>query len=146
MLKKIDRSTWKSTPEYNGRLNKAILTYLEQYRESQEEVEFITNDFINTIDKIDVVFGQDSYQKYLTDKQSYSNQINRTIAELQMVVLSKFPLDSITRQKDKIKKAFEQFCIDKENDSIFDTATNNTSRVDERYQWGSIVEGIIKHI
>lgn len=66
-----------------------------------------------------------------------------TIAELQLVVLSKINRHEVVENKDKIREAFEKFLKDiDENISL--RGTNNTTNVEKRYEWGKILSDILK--
>ena len=45
--------------------------------------------------------------------------------------------------KDKIKKTFENFLEDID-ENIFLRGTNNTTNVEKRYEWGKILSNILK--
>ena len=45
--------------------------------------------------------------------------------------------------KDKIKKSFEKYLEDID-ENIFLRGTNNTTNVEKRYEWGKILSNILK--
>lgn len=85
---------------YNGRLNTAILEYLKEYRNDEQEASNLTNFIEDSIDKVNIVFGDEAFIRI---NKPGSTSINKTIAELQLVVLSKFDYYKVFENKDKIK-------------------------------------------
>jgi hypothetical protein len=129
----------KISKKYNGRLNHAILDYLKDYRNDVEEAKILQAFIEDVIEKIDIVFGASGFKRV---QNELSTKINKTIAELQMVVLSKFSKESIQLKKDEIKSSFFKFVADND-ESLFIRGTNNTTNVEKRYVWGKIVSDII---
>jgi len=124
---------------YNGRLNTAILEYLKEYRNDMKEALNLTNFIKDSINKVNTVFGNDAFIRI---NKIGSTSINKTIAELQLVVLSKFSMDEVVKNKSKIKKSFEDFLKDSD-ENIFLRATNNTTNVEKRYEWGKNLSSIL---
>lgn len=125
---------------YNGRLNTAILEYLKEYRNDMQESLKLTNFIEDSIGKVNTVFGDEAFIRI---SKPGSTSINKTIAELQLVVLSKFNRHEVVENKDKIKKSFEEFLKDVD-ENIFLRGTNNTTNVEKRYEWGKILSDILK--
>ncbi len=94
---------------YNGRLNTAILEYLKEYRNDMQEASNLTNFIEDSIQKVNTVFRDEAFIRI---NKPGSTSINKTIAELQLVVLSKFNSCDVVEHKDKIKKSFEKFLED----------------------------------
>ena len=124
---------------YNGRLNTAILEYLKEYRNDMKEALKLTNFIKDSINKVDTVFGNDAFIRI---NKIGSTSINKTIAELQLVVLSKFSMDEVVKNKIKIKKSFNDFLKDSD-ENIFLRGTNNTTNVEKRYEWGKKLSDIL---
>lgn len=142
----IDSTDWKLTKvkvknkdnlmkefrAYNGRLNTAILDYLKEYRYDKEEAKRLVNFVKDSIFKVYEVFGDDAFIRI---SKPGSTSINKTIAELQLVVLSKFEKDLVVNNKELIKESFNEFLRDID-ENIFIRGTNNTTNVEKRYEWG----------
>ena len=128
------------TKKYNGRLNNVILDYLKEYRDDVNEADELQKFISDVTEKVDIVFGESAFRRVEADK---ATSINKTIAELQMVVLYKFGMDEILQNKDKIKESFKHF-IETNDENIFIRGTNNTNNVERRYKWGQIVSDIVK--
>lgn len=150
----VDKNTWtlkevaikdtkllgKTTKKYNGRLNSAILDYLKEFRNNKDEANCLKKFVDDTVNKVKIVFGEKAFKRVEKEK---STSINKTIAELQMVVLSKFEFNLIEFYKNEIRESFKEFV--KENDeNIFIRGTNNTNNVEKRYKWGQKVSAILK--
>ena len=127
---------------YNGRLNTAILEYLKEYRNDPQEASNLTNFIEDSIQKVNIVFGDEAFIRI---NKPGSTSINKTIAELQLVVLSRFNSSVVMENKDKIKKSFEKFLEDID-ENIFLRGTNNTTNVEKRYEWGKILSDILKEM
>lgn len=130
----------KPTKRYNGRLSSAILDYLKEFRDDPKEANNLKKFVEDTVDKVKIVFGENAFKRVKNDK---STSINKTIAELQIVVLSKFDIELIRNNKEKIKDSFKAF-IESEDENIFIRGTNNTNNVEKRYAWGQKVSEILK--
>ena len=147
----IDKDSWKlktckaNNPDalgkeerkYSGILNKAILEYLKDNRNDENEVEELSHFVRESVSKVLFVFGENAF------KRGSLKNINKSIAELQLVVLSHFTMEEIKRYKIKIKESFDKF-VDDVDVTIFTRTTNSTSNVEKRYAWGIIVSNIIK--
>lgn len=150
----VDKNTWtlkeiaikdtkllgKTTKKYNGRLNSAILDYLKEFRNNKDEANCLKKFVYDTVNKVKIVFGEKAFKRVEKEK---STSINKTIAELQMVVLSKFEFNLIESYKNEIRESFKEF-VKKNDENIFIRGTNNTNNVEKRYKWGQQVSAILK--
>ena len=125
---------------YNGRLNTAILDYLKEFRNDKEEAVNLVNFIKDAIEKVDAVFGEEAFIRI---NKPGSTSINKTIAELQLVTLSKFKLEEVLNNKVAIKKSFEAF-LNNSDENIFLRGTNNTTNVEKRYEWGKQLSATLK--
>ena len=122
----------KSKKKYNGRLNSVILDYLKEFRNSESESNNLSAFLNDAVKKVEIVFGDMAFKRVGGAK---STSINKTIAELQLVVLSKFDIKMIEEKKGKIRDSFVEF-IDNSDENMFIRGTNNTKNVEKRYEWG----------
>lgn len=129
----------KSKKKYNGRLNSVILDYLKEFRNSESESNNLSAFLNDAIKKVEIVFADNAFKRVGGVK---STSINKTIAELQLVVLSKFDLKMIEENKEKIRDSFVEF-IDNSDENMFIRGTNNTKNVEKRYEWGRVVSEIL---
>lgn len=130
----------KSERRYIGRLNTAILEYLKDNRDDEKAAIELENFILDSVEKTLLVFGDTAFKRINLPK---ATSINKSIAELQLVVLSKFSIDEIRAHASEIKASFEKF-LEEEDNIIFTRATNNKSYIERRYEWGNIVNNIIK--
>ena len=130
----------KSERRYIGRLNTAILEYLKDNRDDEKAAIELEHFILDSVEKTLLVFGDTAFKRINLPKVT---SINKSIAELQLVVLSKFSIDEISAHALEIKESFEQF-LEEEDNIIFTRATNNKSYIERRYEWGNIVNNIIK--
>lgn len=129
----------KSKKKYNGRLNSVILDYLKEFRNSESESNNLSAFLNDAVKKVEIVFGDMAFKRVGGAK---STSINKTIAELQLVVLSKFDIKMIEEKKEKIRDSFVEF-IDNSDENMFIRGTNNTKNVEKRYEWGRVVSEIL---
>lgn len=132
----------KKYKKYNGRLNSAILDYLKEFRNDISEAKRLKIFLEDTINKVSIVFGEEAFKRI---NKSNSTSINKTIAELQLVTLSRFDLNLIEKNKELIKESFNRF-LNNNDENIFIRATNNTSNVEKRYKWGIILSKELKEM
>ena len=150
----VSRNTWELTDtivknknklenkerkKYNGRLRTAILEYLKEYRDDDDESKRIKTFLSDTIKKVNIVFGEDAFKRVYGSK---STSINKTVAELQIVVLSRFDLEIVEKNKSTIKTSFIEF-VEHSGADLFTKATNNTANVEKRYRWGKELSNIL---
>lgn len=121
-------------------MNNAIIDYLKEFRDDVEEANDLKEFVSNITDKVKIVFGENAFKRVDIEK---ATSINKTIAELQMVVLSKFEFEAVKLNKDRIRESFKKF-VEENDENIFIRGTNNTNNVEKRYKWGKIVSEILK--
>lgn len=147
MKEVVDNVKWEvDKNKYAGRMVFVINQFLEKNRDADIEKQRIyEKDFVENIKKVYKVFENDSFKQFNRETKNYNQKLNRAVAELQMIVLSKYTLAQIESNANEIKDSFEKASIeDLTFDSSFVSATNNTSRVDGRYKkWGTIVDNIM---
>lgn len=132
----------KKSKKYNGRLNSAVLDYLKEFRNDLSEAKRLKTFLKDAINKVSIVFEEEAFKRI---NKANSTSINKTIAELQLVTLSRFDLDLIKKNKEFIKESFNNF-LTNNDENIFIRATNNTSNVEKRYKWGSILSNKLKEM
>lgn len=139
----INFDTWElmSNPEninYGGRLNGAIISYLKENKNNSAEADRIEKLVNKMFGNVYEVFGSSSFMRYTSEHENkYITSLNKTVAELQLVVLSTFDTDSIKDYKSSIHESFKNYSLD--NEDLFTKATNNTSNVIKRYSWGKSI-------
>ena len=88
-------------------MNNAIIDYLKEFRDDVEEANDLKEFVSNITDKVKIVFGENAFKRVDIEK---ATSINKTIAELQMVVLSKFEFEAVKLNKDRIRESFKKIC------------------------------------
>ena len=127
---------------YNGRLNTAILDYLKEYRCDKDEASSLVDFIRNSVAKVDAVFGDEAFIRI---NKPGSTSINKTIAELQLVVLSKLDNDVVVKNKELIKQSFSEF-LKNADENIFIRGTINTTNIEKRYEWGKHLSSILREV
>lgn len=130
----------KTEKGYTGRLNLSVIDYLAKYRNDEIEANRIKSFIIDAFEKVKFVFGQNAFKRV---NASGATSINKTIAETQLIVLSRFDMNTIISHKDIILSSFNNFLKEKRED-LFIRATNNTKNVKERYEWGEILSNKLR--
>ena len=142
----IDREKWKlksvdinnkdlmekKEKTYNGRLNSSVLDYLKEYRNDSKEAKRLEEFILDTMDKVTIVFGTNSFKRI---NKTGSTSINKTIAEVQLITLSRFDKELVIKNKEYILNSFNEF-LNRNSEDLFTKATNNTKNVEKRYEWG----------
>lgn len=151
MNRLINKTTWNlqevsyggnKTVSYGGRLNTVIIQYLSFYRDNKAEAQRLYDELVSNVRKVRIVFGEDAFFRSDVVSEKYSTSINKTVAETQLNVLSKYSEQELDTCNEKIKESFIEFT--KANDiQLFTKATNNTKNVEVRYSWGRIVDEVI---
>lgn len=120
---------------YTGRLNLSIIDYLARYRSDAQEAARIKSFIKDAFEKVELVFGKEAFKRV---NKVGSTSINKTIAETQLITLSRFDKDVLINNKDKIINSFNKF-LENSGEDLFTKATNNTKNVEKRYQWGRLL-------
>lgn len=132
----------KKSKRYNGRLSSIVLDYLKEFRNDTEEAERLEAFVLDAINKVQIVFEDEAF---LRVSKVGSKSINKTIAELQLVVLSRFNLEKVKTYKEEIRDSFKEF-LAKSDENIFIRGTNNSSNVERRYEWGKILSSKLNEL
>lgn len=134
-IKQVDKfEKEKKERKYGGRLNSAITEFLKEFRDDVAKGEELERFLLDSIEKVRIVFGSDAFKRI--DNKDLATSINKTIAEVQLVTLSRFSMDKINNNKEKIKNSFRDFLLREDNTELFLRGTNNTSNFTKRYTWG----------
>lgn len=135
-----EQSLGKKERKYGGRLNTSIIEFLKEFRNDEEKCNELKSFINDSIHKVQIVFNDDAFKRI--DSNDASTSINKTIAELQLVTLSRFSENTIVEHKELIRESFKKFLLD--NTEIFLRATNNTENVKRRYNWGKVLSSKIE--
>ncbi|MEG2907683.1 MAG: DUF262 domain-containing protein [Erysipelotrichaceae bacterium] len=136
-LVKVDNSF--DSDNYGGRLNKVIIEFLKKKKNDVAYTNDAKKIILDTLEKVYNIFGTDAFKR--PSRSEGSTNINRTIAELQMVTLSL--LDIPKEKYGLVKNSFIEFFSEEATTNIFIRATNNTENVKKRYEWIDEVKQII---
>lgn len=138
-IKNKDLMDGKEQKNYNGRLNSSVLDYLKEYRNDTFESDRLEHFILDAMEKVDIVFGSNAFKRI---NKVGSTSINKTIAEVQLITLSRFDKALVEEKKQEIFDSFNRFLNDN-SDDLFTKATNNTRNVEKRYEWGKEISRII---
>lgn len=148
--------------KYNGRINSAIIAFLDNYRNDTTNIEKFAEHFTTTYKKIYDIFGKDTFKLPKiaepsnvrdnvqtnimfdsVDDITVSGLINRTFAEFLYVLFSYVDFkNSLTDERlTVIKNTIYKSVI--ENMSLFQRATGNTKTLESRL---SLIDTLIKRL
>lgn len=137
--------------KYNGRINSTIISFLDKYRNSSQEIEKFANQFISNYENIYKVFGNDTFKLPNVPESSNANNsnqpdnldknkeiitvsgiINRTFAEFIYILFNhaNFNSSATTEKIALTKKIIYRSVIS--NIGLFQRATGNTSNLQSR--------------
>lgn len=123
---------------YNGRYRPFMLKYLEDNRDNSEEIEKSKQFLEKAIENAICIFGE---QLFLRTPNLKNKAYNSSVAETQLICLSKYDLKNLKSKKEKVKQSFYDFA--EENKDVFTRATNNTENFKKRMSWGKELEIIV---
>lgn len=117
---------------------KGLTTELNNFMDTnknltEDKILELENLFNNAFNKVDIVFGENKFKYYDTDKNSFNNLINKSILEIQMCILNEYSLEDIKSKKDKIFLKFLEFFEDKEFQLAVRIHTNNINAIRKRF-------------
>ncbi|MBP2621540.1 DUF262 domain-containing protein [Streptococcus panodentis] len=123
----------KKVRTYGGRLNTAIIEFLKEFRNDEKKSNDLEKFALDAIKKVRLVFGNEAFKRI--DDKELATSINKTVAEVQLITLSRIPLAIIEEKKEQIRASFKEF-LKQENADLFVRGTNNTTNFAKRYKWG----------
>lgn len=141
----IDKDWHIEEKSYSGRMKDAINGFMKKNQNADnEEIKKLEEKFYKAIANVYSVFGKDAFKLY-NEEGKYTKRVNSPVAEMQLLVLSRFEKEEIDKCKSEIKELFENLCIeDQEFVDSLRRATNNTTKINNRYnKFGKGVESII---
>lgn len=126
--------------KYSGRYKETLLNYLDKYKNNEHEIKKQMDFIEKGIKNVYKVFGEQSFKRVL---HSNNGKYNFTVAETQIICLSKFSTDKLDKNKNEIKKSFIEFV--KSNEEYFTRATNNIDSFKKRLTWGKEILDILNY-
>lgn len=130
---------------YSGRMKDSINGFMKKNQNADnEKINEFKDKFFKAIENVYLVFGEEAFKLY-NEEGKYTNRVNSPVAEMQLLVLSRFEKEEIDKCKSEIKELFENLCV-KDQDFVdsLRRATNNTTKINNRYnKFGKGVESII---
>jgi len=92
-----------------------------------EKIEELKKVFLETIEKVNVVFGDKAFRRFDPNKNSWENRINRAIYDVIMLSFDKIVKEDIEKEKDNILKIFKEICSNKD---FYDAVTTWTKKME----------------
>lgn len=134
---------------FDGRSYRGFFApFLDKYLEkkmimSTEDQMIHKKAFLDTIDKVDVVFSRNAFRQ-IDEEGRYANQINRAIYDVIMLTFAHISKDALQNKRDEINSALRELCIS--DDAFKDAigkATRDKARINTRVRlWTEKLRGM----
>lgn len=118
--------------KYKGRIKTFLNEYMDENKNiNEKEIIFIRKKFIDTIDKVFSVIGENAFKRKKLNG-TYESKINRSLMDVLMLSFERFDIETLESHKEKIKDRFEELQLNeerKEGDkySFVESITEGTS-------------------
>jgi hypothetical protein len=115
----------------------SFATFLDSFLEegnkfSEEKIKELKKVFLETIEKVNVVFGNKAFRRFDPNKNSWENRINRAIYDVIMLSFDKIVKEDIEKEKDNILKIFKEICGNEDFRNAITTWTKRTEAIQIR--------------
>ena len=110
---------------YPNNMKLFINNFMQIHRNANsEEITEISEKINNSIEKVYILFGKDSFRRWLPDTKSFDKKLNLSIMDCQMIACERYDLQEIKDNKETLIKEFQNLF----NDTNFlGTITEGTS-------------------
>lgn len=130
----ISEEKLKLDSRYNGRLNSAIIEFMEKYRNDATKISEIEQEFKRVMENVYNLFGSESFKlpsEKIDGSFTVMPVLNKTMAEFIYILFVNIPNENVlTLGKSFVKEAIYQEVY--ENIELFQRATGNTSTLTKR--------------
>lgn len=113
---------------YSGGLKKILDSYMDDNKNLEEDkVNSLANDFIETIEKVEIIFGNNgSFRRWLPDSKKWKQQVSAPLYDSQMFACYKKDKNRIEAGKETILKKYKKLFLEDQDfiDSIESSTTN----------------------
>ncbi|WHQ37487.1 hypothetical protein [Spiroplasma sp. SV19] len=127
---------------------KGLTTELTNYMRENENIDEGTINNLNVIfnesfNKVYSVFSTNIFKFFDPIEKKFNNTINRSVMDIQMCVLSKYSIDKIKRNKNKILEDFKRAFSTEEFRESLKIHTNNIEAIRKRF---SVMDNLLEKI
>jgi len=133
--------------KYSGGLKKILDSYMDENKNMDEDkVEALANDFIETIEKVEIVFGNNgTFRRWLPESKKWKQQVSAPLYDSQMFACYKKDKQKLNASKDNILRDYKRL-FSKDNEFIESIESSTAAPSRFLYRANKLNEIIRKHI
>lgn len=106
------RKTWRS---FNGGIVRNLDRFMDENKHmTGDEIENIKKDFLETLEKVKLCFGNYSFRRWRPDVQKWRNQILAAAYDTQMLALREFTMNELNGKLDAIQEEYKKMFLNEE--------------------------------
>ncbi|MBE2991648.1 DUF262 domain-containing protein [Sphingomonas sp. CFBP 13603] len=123
----------KTWADFKGGVKRQLDSFMEKNRNSKpDKVKILIDDFYLTVSKVSAVFGENCFQRWQPDKQSWRNHVLASLYDAQMLALQDYDISDLELHKVTIVEKFKLLFTEPEFQRSVDAATNTPSYLKSR--------------
>ena len=132
---------------YSGGLKNILDSYMDENKNMEKgEVDLLANDFFETIEKVEIIFGSNgSFRRWLPESRKWKQQVSAPLYDSQMFACYKKDKQKITASKDSILKNYKKL-FTKDNEFIESIESSTAAPTRFLYRVNKLDEIIKEHI
>lgn len=132
---------------YSGGLKKILDSYMDVNKHMEEEkVNILANDFLETIEKVEIIFGGNgSFRRWLPESRKWKQQVSAPLFDSQMFACYKKDKQKLTENKASILKSYKRLFTE-DRDFIESIESSTATPIRFLYRANKIDEIIREHI
>ncbi len=132
---------------YSGGLKKILDSYMDENKNmAEEQVDLLANEFLETIEKVKIIFGSNgSFRRWLPESRKWKQQISAPLYDSQMFACYKKDTKKITANKDSILKNYKKL-FSKDDEFIESIESSTAAPARFLYRAKKLDEIIKEHI
>lgn len=132
---------------YSGGLKNILDSYMDDNKNMEEgEVDLLANDFLETIEKVEVIFSSNgSFRRWLPESRKWKQQVSAPLYDAQMFACYKKDKQKITASKDSILKDYKKL-FTKDNEFIESIESSTAAPTRFLYRVNKLDKIIKEHI
>lgn len=138
------KDNWSS---YSGGLKNILDSYMDENKNAgNEQVDLVAEEFLETIEKVELIFGNDgSFRRWLPESRKWKQQISAPLYDSQMFACYKKDKQKILTNKESILKDYKNL-FSKDNEFIESIDSSTAAPVRFLYRIKKLDEIIGKYI
>jgi uncharacterized protein with ParB-like and HNH nuclease domain len=123
-----------SWSKYSGGLKKILDSYIDDNKNlEQQKVDLLANDFMETLEKVEIIFGSDgSFRRWLPESKKWKQQVSAPLFDSQMFACYKKDKQKITAKKTSILQNYIELFT---KDTIFIESIESSTAAPSRFSY-----------